>query len=145
MRCHPGGAEPQHILRLCSDNVRFSLNRHGKGTPLNRKMTYVFSLIGFFLILGVIGFSTAPLRTEHNLQATVPPVENTPPLPGETEAVGIPVTGEPGPVWSEILVFYGSIGLTALFLILALLSSANQSTAPALERKVPPSEETRKQ
>jgi uncharacterized membrane protein YuzA (DUF378 family) len=127
------------MLRLCSDIVRFNLNRDGKGTPVNRKMTYVFSLIGFFLLWGIIGFSTAPLRTVHNLQATVPP------LPGETEAVGIPVTGEPEPVWSEILVFYGLIGLAALFLILALLSSANQSTAPALEHKAPPSEETRKQ
>ena len=112
---------------------------------MNRKMTYVFSLIGFFLLWGALGFSVAAPRAEHNLQATIPPVQNTSPLPGETEAVGIPVTGEPEPIWSEILGFYGLIGLAALFLILSLLSFANQSTAPALERKVPPPEETRKQ
>ena len=110
---------------------------------MNRKMTYLFSLLGFFLMWGVFGFAAAAPPAESGLQATVPPVEATPIIPGGTDPARIPVTGEPERGWTEILGFYGFIGLAALFLILALLSSANKSTAPAVQHKVPPSEETR--
>jgi hypothetical protein len=111
---------------------------------MNRKMIYVFGLVGFFLMWGVFGFAAAAPRGEADLEATLQPVENTPILPAETEAVGIPVTGETEPVWIEVVGFYGLIGLAAMFLILALLSFANKLTAPAVERKGPPSEETHK-
>lgn len=111
---------------------------------MNRKMVYIFSLFGFFLMWGVFGFVAAAPRGDPNLQATVAPVSATPVLPAETAAAGIPVTGEPERVWTDILGFYGLIGFAALLLILALLSFANQLTAPAVERKVPPSEETHK-
>ena len=109
---------------------------------MDRKMTYVFGLVGFFMLWGVFGFAAAAPRAEPNLQATAPSIVDTPVLPGETESAGIPVTGDTQPAWREIVGFYGLIGLAALFLILALLSFANKSTAPAVERKVPPSEET---
>ena len=111
---------------------------------MNRMMIYVFSLAGFFLMWGVFGFVAAAPRGEVNPRATMPPVENTPILPAGTDAAGIPVTGEPERVWTEILGFYGLIGLAALCLILALLSFANRSTAPYQEGKSPRSEERHK-
>ena len=111
---------------------------------MNRKMTYVFGLVGFFMMWGVFGFAAAAPRADPNLQATVPSVVDTPVFQPETESAGIPVTGDTQPVWREIVGFYGSIGIAALFLILGLLSFANKSTAPAVQRKAPPSEETHK-
>lgn len=111
---------------------------------MNRKMIYVFSLVGFFLMWGVFGFAAAAPRTEPYQQATIPTMENTVVSGGTTDnSAGIPVTGEPEPVWTEILGFYGMIGLAALFLVLALLSFANKLANPPMERKGPP-EETHK-
>ena len=111
---------------------------------MNRKMIYIFSLIGFFLMWGVFGFIAAAQRDPVDLQATAAPVGNTSQASGEVDAAGIPVTGEPEPVWVEVLGFYGLIGLAALCLILALLSFANRSTAPYAGHKGPPSEDTHK-
>jgi hypothetical protein len=111
---------------------------------MKRKSIFAFSLAGFFLMWGIFGFAAAIPRNEPPpVQATLP-AGNTP-VPGETLLAGIPATGQAEPVLTEIFVFYGLIGLTALFLILAMLSFANKSTAPALRRKVPPSDETEKQ
>lgn len=109
---------------------------------MNRKLVYTFSLVGFFLMWGVFGFAAAAPRGEPDLQATVPPVEATSIVPSTTDSAGIPVTGETEPVLTEIIVFYGLIGLTALFLVLALLNIANKSTAPSGEHKGPSSDET---
>ena len=111
---------------------------------MNRRMTYIFSLLGFFIMWGVFGFVAAAPRDAPNLQATIQPVESTPILSGETGAAGIPVTGKPERGWTEIIGFYGLIGLAALFLILALLSFANKSTSLYAGHKHPPSEETHK-
>lgn len=107
---------------------------------MNRRMTYIFSLLGFFIMWGVFGFVAAAPRDAPNLQATIQPVESTPILSGEAGAAGIPVTGKPERAWTEIIGFYGLIGLAALFLILALLSFANKSTSLYAGRKHPPSE-----
>ena len=107
---------------------------------MNRRMTYIFSLLGFFIMWGVFGFVAAAPRDAPNLQATIQPVESTPILSGESGAAGIPVTGKPERGWTEIIGFYGLIGLAALFLILALLSFANKSTSLYAGRKHPPSE-----
>ena len=111
---------------------------------MSRKMIYFCSLVGFFLMWGLFGFAAAAPRSEPDLQATVPPVESTPVRPAATDIAGIPVTAESEPVWIEILGFYGVIGLAALFLILALLSFANKSTAFYPKRKSPSSEESHK-
>lgn len=111
---------------------------------MNRRMTYIFSLLGFFVMWGVFGFVAAAPRDAPNLQVTIQPVESTPSLAGETGAAGIPVTGKPERAWTEIIGFYGLIGLAALFLILALLSFANKSTSLYAGSKHPPSEETHK-
>ena len=101
---------------------------------MNRKLMYVFSLVGCFLVWGVFGFAAAP-GNEPTLLATIVPPERTPVVTGSENSAGIPVTGDPEPVWTEIVVFYGLIGLTALFLILALLSLANKSAAAYLPPK----------
>jgi hypothetical protein len=111
---------------------------------MNRKMVYLLSLTGFFLMWGVFGFIAAPPLGGLALQATVPAAESTPIPPEGTLAAGIAVTSKPEPVWTEVVVFYGLIGLTAMFLVLGLLSIANKSTAPYVERKGPSSNETHK-
>ena len=111
---------------------------------MNRKMTYILSLLGFFLMWGVFGLVAAAPRDQPTVQVTVQPVEPTSILSGEPGAAGIPVTGKPARVWTEIIGFYGLIGLAALFLILALLRFANKSTSLYGGRKSPPSEETDK-
>ena len=111
---------------------------------MNRKMTYLFGLVGFFMMWGVFGFAAAAPREEPSLQVTAPSVLDTPAFQRETESAVIPVTGKTQPVWTEIVGFYGLIGLAALFLILALLTFANRLTAPAVHRKAPTSQEPHK-
>ena len=106
---------------------------------MTRTRIYVITLIGFFLMWGVFGFVAAAPRGAPSLQETAPAVD-----PEGTASVEIPVTGEPQPVWTEVFAYYGLIGLAALFLILALLSFANKSTAPYARRKAPPFEKTHK-
>jgi hypothetical protein len=100
---------------------------------MNVKQIYVFGLVCVFLMWGTLGFAFAAPRSESALQVTSTPI-STSPEAGPTQPAGIPATGEPEPVWTEILVFYGLIGLTALFLVLALLNLANKSTAPQAPR-----------
>ena len=102
---------------------------------MKRKLAYTFILVGFFVTGGTFGLAAAAPRTQPDIPATVPAVATTPVVPQATDAAGIPVTGEPEPVLTEILVFYGLIGLTALFLILALLNIANKPTAPYMDHK----------
>lgn len=97
---------------------------------MQTRRIYIGGLVGFLLLGGMFGFRATPPHKGVILQETPLPVDVTPVAPGATSSVGIPVTAEPEPVWIEILVFYGLIGLTALFLILALLNLANKATAP---------------
>jgi hypothetical protein len=106
---------------------------------MHRKLIYIFSLFCFFLLLGVSGFrAVAPVR-EPGFQSTLPPDET---VPSATSAGQVPVTGEPEPLWPEILLFYGLIALTALFLILVLLNTVNKSMIPRAPQKKPSSKET---
>ena len=100
---------------------------------MNRRLRYAFGLVGFFLMWGVFGFAAGAQRNQPETPATLAPVEDTPVIPEATSAAGIPVTGRPAPVLTEVVVFYGLIGLTASFLILALLNFANKSTAPYVQ------------
>lgn len=97
---------------------------------MSRKLVYIFSLAGFFLMWGLFGFAAGAPRGEPGLQATMLPADSTAGIPAATNSPRIPVTGEPEPVLTEIIVFYGLIGFTALFLILALLNIANKPAAP---------------
>lgn len=109
---------------------------------MNRKLIYACSLVVFFLLWAVFGTAAASPQSQSNLAVTVPPVHGTPMVSGPTAAAGIPITGKPEPLLTEVLVFYGLIGITALFLILALLNVANKSTALHTEYKGPPSDKT---
>jgi len=115
---------------------------NGKERLMNTKLIYTFSLVVFFLMWGVFGFAAAAPRSEPRIQPNVPTLEATSVAPEATDLPAIPITGEPEPLLTEIYVFYGLIGLTALFLILALLNIANRTTAPYVERKSPPSDKT---
>ena len=96
---------------------------------MNRRLTYAFGLIGFFLMWGVFGFAGGAQDNQPQTPATLAPVENTSVMPEATSAAGIPVTGKPA-LLREVVIFYGLIGLTASFLILGLLKLANKSTEP---------------
>ena len=109
---------------------------------MNRKSIFAFSLVGFFLMWGVFGFAAAAPRNEPSLLQAAVRAEKTAVVPADTPVGGIPATGQTEPVLMEIIVFYGLIGLTALFLILALLSLANKSTAPVVRPKAPPPDES---
>ena len=102
---------------------------------MNRQVRYILSLAGFFLMWGVFGFAAGAPRPEPGLQATALPAESTPVVPLSTESTGIPVTGDTEPVLTEIIVFYGLIGFTALFLVLALLNLANKTSAFYAQKK----------
>jgi hypothetical protein len=104
-------------------------------------MIYALSLIGFFLMWGIFGSVAAAPRADPAKQATLPALENTALAPDATDPEGIPITGEPELLWTEILGFYGLIAVAALFLILALLNFANRSTAPYIEPGHPSSSE----
>lgn len=108
---------------------------------MNRRSIFAFGLGGFFLMWSVFGFAAAAPSTEPSLVRALPAAQTTPLVPADTPEPGIPATGQAKPVLMEIVVFYGLIGLTALFLILALLNLANRSTAPAVRPKAPPSDE----
>jgi len=111
---------------------------------MNRKLIYTFSLVGFFLMWGVFGFVAGVPRGETRLQETLPPVESTTIPPQATDPAQIPVTGESDPLLMEVVLFYGLIGLTALFLVFGLLTFANRSTAADTQQNDPSTDEKRK-
>jgi hypothetical protein len=100
---------------------------------MNRKLVWLSILSILFLIWGASGSAAASHKDFLN-QSTVPEARGVPLAPEETGAPLIPVTGNPRLGWGT-LIFYGLIGFAALTLILALLDSANQSTAPSGSRK----------
>lgn len=100
---------------------------------MNRKLKYTFSLVSFILLWGLFGFVSTSSDGETVLQVTPVTMEATFVNLNETHAAEIPVTGEPEPVWTEILVFYSLIGITASFLILALLNFVNKSAVQHVE------------
>ena len=108
---------------------------------MNVKQIYVFGLACVFWMWGTLGFAFATPRSESVLQVTSTPI-STSLEAGATQPAGIPVTGEPEPLWTEIMVFYGLIGLTALFLVLALLNFANKSSAPQAPRNTSSSDKS---
>jgi len=86
--------------------------------------------------MGSVWIGCAP-HTDLLTQSTFPGASSTPVAPEATKPPLIPVTGNPRLGWG-ILVFYGLIAFAALTLILALLDSANQSTALYTQHKTPP-------
>jgi len=108
---------------------------------MNRKLVWLSILSILFLIWGASG-SAAASRKQFLAQSTFPRVANPPVAPEVTEPALIPATGNPRLGWGTLL-FYGLIALATLTLILALLDSANQSTALYRRRK-PSQEENRK-
>ena len=130
-----GSLNSSNLGDIHTNKIVKSLKYQGKGCLMKTGRVYIGGLVNLLLVWGIFGFTSALPHSEIVLQETPVPVESTPADSGDTVRGGIPVTAEPEPVWIEILVFYGLIGITALFLILALLSLANKSTAPHGEHK----------
>ena len=106
---------------------------------MNRRLIYLLSLIGFFTMWGVFSVGASAPRSESALQGTEVSSASTLAVSGTMANAAIPVTGETEPV-AGILFIYGLFGLGALVLILALLNSANKSTALYLPHEEPPDE-----
>ena len=95
---------------------------------MNKKLVWLSILSIFFLTWGAAGFGVMGSHKELLTGSTIPHGANTT-VPAEaTEPRLIPVTGKPHLGWGTLL-FYVLIALATLTLILALLDSANQSTA----------------
>ena len=109
---------------------------------MNRTLRYLFSLMGFFLMWGVFGLIAAAPRGDTHAQVAMPALQESATVTEAADSVGIPVTGEPKPLLTEVIVFYGLIGLTAMFLILAMLNVVNKSTASYVQRKESSSRKT---
>lgn len=109
---------------------------------MDTRLIYTCSLVGFFLMWGVFGSAVGAPQVQPRGLATVSPGQNTPVVPGATNSAGVPVTGKPEPLLTEVVVFYGLIGFTALFLILALLNTANKTTAPYVQQRDPSSKKS---
>jgi hypothetical protein len=108
---------------------------------MNRILISILSLLGFFLVWAVWDLTVVAYASEPASRATVPPVETTLVVSVPTKAGQIPVTGEPEPLWTEILLFYGLIAITASFLLWVLLNTVNQSMAARGQPKDPSSKE----
>ncbi|HSL44164.1 MAG TPA: hypothetical protein VK897_12075 [Anaerolineales bacterium] len=102
---------------------------------MDRKLLYVFSLIGFFLMWGVFGFVAASSRSEPALRATLVPVESTK-MNAEIIDPAVPITGEQPA--SAITVLYVLLGFGILIAVLALLNAANRPATTSISHKDPP-------
>jgi hypothetical protein len=100
---------------------------------MNRKLVWLSILSILFLIWTASG-SAAASRSDVSSQSTLSHSESTAVVSEKTKSALIPVTGNPQSGWGTLL-FYGLIELAVLTLILALLDSANQSTALYVRRK----------
>jgi hypothetical protein len=100
---------------------------------MNRKRTYIFSLVVSFVLWGVFGFAGTASGGAPVVQASPGAMGPTRVEVEGTRPAEIPITGEPEPVWTEIVVFYSLIGITASFLIFALLQLVNKSAVQYVE------------
>jgi hypothetical protein len=111
---------------------------------MRRKVIYIVTLVILFLMWGVWGVAAVMSRSVASAESALSLSASSTVNPGTTQQAMIPVTGS-GPSEMEVLVFYALAGLGALSLILALLSSANQWTAPYPPQKEFPSAEDSKE
>jgi hypothetical protein len=105
---------------------------------MHQKLVWLSVLSILLIIFGASGSAAASQRN-FQYQSTIPHASGTAVAPEVTQPVLIPVTGNPRLGWGT-LVFYGLIAFAALTLILALLHSANQSTALYGGQKAMPEE-----
>ena len=101
---------------------------------MNRRRTYVWTLIVFFLMWGVFGFVAAGFRGDK----TAPPaMNNFSTRSEEAPNAVLPVTGEGQPE-PKITIAHVSFGFIVLLGILALLNSANKPVSTYVRPKSPP-------
>jgi hypothetical protein len=107
---------------------------------MNRKLLFGVSLLIFFILWGVFGFTAAAPQENSVKQGAVTAEQNNPVAPKATvQAAAIPVTGDPM-LETEVLLTYVIFGLGALGLILALLHAANKPGTTSAHPQEPPDE-----
>ena len=106
---------------------------------MNRRLIYLWSLLGFFLMWGVFGFVAAAPRSEPDVQIAAPPGESTTVQPDSGGEALIPVTGE-AQTGSSVPVGYILLGFIAVLGLLALLNAANKTSSINVRHKDPPDE-----
>ena len=104
---------------------------------MNRRRTYVWTLIVFFLMWGVFGFVAAGSRSEPAGQVAAPAVGNFSSQSNAERNVGIPVTGE-GQPQPRITLAQVLFGFIVVFGVLALLNTANRSATTYVRHEDPP-------
>lgn len=104
---------------------------------MNRRRTYVWTLIVFFLMWGVFSFVAAGLRNEPAGQVAAPAVENFSSQSNDEGSAGIPVTteGQPQP---SITIAHVLFGFIVVFGVLALLNAINKPARTFVRHKSPP-------
>lgn len=107
------------------------------------KLTFILGLAGVFLLWGVFGFLAGASPGELAMQETPAVAQSNSSSAESTLPSQVPVTGRSEPLWMEVLIFYGLIGLAALFLVFGLLSFANNSSVAQPSHHVHPAEEKR--
>lgn len=103
---------------------------------MNRKLIYIFSLIGFFLMWGLFGFAAATPRGDNAPQITVPSDDShavNPDLSADAVVPGV----EEQPA-TRVMLLYVLLAYGVLVVILALLNAANKPTTTYVRRKEPP-------
>ena len=96
---------------------------------MSRKLIYIVTLIIVFLMWGIFGIAAVIPHGDVSAVSALLLSDSSNVNSVTTKQAMIPVTGSV-PSEMEVLVFYALTGVGALILILALLSSANQWTAP---------------
>ena len=100
---------------------------------MHQKLIWLSVLSILLLILGASGLGAVSHR-DFQYQSTLPHAPNTAVASESSRPALIAVTGKAHWGWGTLL-FFGLIALAALTLILALLDSANRSTALYVRRK----------
>ncbi|MDQ2692789.1 MAG: hypothetical protein M3Y68_12205 [Chloroflexota bacterium] len=100
---------------------------------MNRRRTYVWTLIAFFLMWGVFGLIAAGFRSE----PAAPAVSDFSTRAEDGPNGVLPVTGEREPE-PNVTVVHVLLGFTIVLGILALLNSANKPATNYVRSKRPP-------
>lgn len=102
---------------------------------MDRRLVYLFSLTGFFLMWGVFGFAAAAPRGEPVSQVVVVPAESAVINPDAAEST-LPVTAEQRT--QARVVLYLLHGLGVLLAVVALPNAASKPVTNQVRHQDPP-------
>ena len=102
---------------------------------MDRKLLYVLSLIGFFVMWGIFGFVAARPYSEPVLRDTLAPAHSTE-MNSDVADPAIPVTAQPPS--ARMIDLYVLLGLGIVVAILALWNVAHKPVTNYVRPKDPP-------